>query len=1451
VGIITGTNGSNTLYGTLNDDIVFGLDGADTIYASQGHDLVDGGDDFYDRLIFDFSNSSLFSYVDGPRLYSLTAQRVFDSSGILDTGYGGFDVLELRILNDFDNVIDADAYPAGIGGPLEVVRMIVGNGDNRIVGSGIDDVVFLGRGHNDVDGGNGEDYVSFEFDRASGATLYLKRVGDAVVTSQGGVEGNLFRNIEHVQLGGGGDSRTPISIDAFNADVAIRFLNTVGDDRFVGSAAGDEFDNISANGSDTDRYSGGGGADTYLFEVVGSNLEFTSISDFDGDDQIHLIFSRPGFDFDTRFIGMAAFSGAGEEYRYFTFNGQTFIQFDGDGDRIADCSLSISNGAFVLTEIWLSYDQRKLVLADSQLIGGDAGRNRLTGTVGNDALNGRESDDVLHGGLGNDSLTGGTGDDLLLGGLGNDRLNGGAGTDAASYADASTGVAIDLAITGFQAMGTAGADILTGIENLIGSAFSDMLLGDAGGNRLDGGSSADNMAGGAGDDVYVVDDVGDLVIEVAVHGYDTVIASIDYVLGAEVERLFLSGVEATAGMGNAEANVLVGNAGANSLSGMDGDDVVEGGGGNDLLKGGGGLDMASYAGASAGVTVNLARTGAQNTVGAGTDVLDSFENIAGSAHADLLTGDAGANRLVGGAGDDVLEGGAGTDVLDGGDGIDRANYASAMAAVVADLAIGSVVEGTGRDTLMGIEQLAGSDYADSLTGDAGANMLLGGRGDDVVDGGAGNDLLDGGVGIDMISYATAAAAVVVNLAVTAAQNTRGGGSDTLAGFESLTGSAFNDILTGTSGNISNVIIGGNGDDLIDGGTGTGTDVMSGGAGIDTLTYENVAARVNVNLNLDTLQNTAGGGADSLSGFENLTGSAFNDVLAGTDEANRLIGGDGNDMLSGFAGNDQLWAREGDDVLVGGVGDDILDGGLGFDIASYATATAAVFVSLLLDRQDTGSAGTDHLISIEGLSGSAYDDALMGDARDNRLSGGLGNDSFSEDLGNDVVDGGPGIDTLDYSWVGAGVHVVLGYASAQDTVGAGIDTIRGIENVIGTVFNDILIGNEFANALTGSLGDDNLTGGLGNDVLDGGRGIDTVNYTAATSGVRMNLNLTTAQSTGGAGGDTLTDIENLNGSGFNDVFTGNGSDNMLVGNAGNDMLNGGLGNDLLSGGAGIDTASYAGVANGVAVNLALTAAQDTIGAGIDTLSSIENLTGSGFDDGLTGNTQANIITGGVGNDVLDGGAGSAADTLDGGAGNDTVRGQVGNDVLTGGSGNDLIDGGAGIDTVLYTVTSAGVTVNLSLTTAQNVGGGQGVDTLLGIENVLGSNFGDMLTGSTLANSFTGGGGKDTLTGGAGNDRFVYLATTDSAIGANADRVTDLTLGDILDLSGIDANANTAGINEAFTQVGSFSNSAGQFTLAFDSGGNMTTLLGDTNGDGSADFSVLFTGDVTALTANWVL
>ena len=257
-----------------------------------------------------------------------------------------------------------------------------------------------------------------------------------------------------------------------------------------------------------------------------------------------------------------------------------------------------------------------------------------------------------------------------------------------------------------------------------------------------------------------------------------------------------------------------------------------------------------------------------------------------------------------------------------------------------------------------------------------------------------------------------------------------------------------------------------------------------------------------------------------------------------------------------------------------------------------------------------------------------------------------------------------------------------------------------------------------------------------DRITGGGGVDTVSYATSRMAVQVDLAMSGPQvSTGAASGDILVSIRNVIGGTFGDTLAGNGDDNVLTG---------GRGADTLRGEGGSDTASYS-TSNAVQVDLRLNGPQAGTGDAVgDVLVSIENLIGSRFADTLTGNNQTVSILGAGGNDTLTGGNG--ANHLDGGIGNDMIFGEGGNDVLTGGASDDMLDGGAGYDTASYADATAGVTVNLALTTQQNTGGA-GRDTLIAIESVLGSDFADKLTGNGAANTLQGGGGQDTLDGGA--------------------------------------------------------------------------------------------------------
>ncbi len=256
-------------------------------------------------------------------------------------------------------------------------------------------------------------------------------------------------------------------------------------------------------------------------------------------------------------------------------------------------------------------------------------------------------------------------------------------------------------------------------------------------------------------------------------------------------------------------------------------------------------------------------------------------------------------------------------------------------------------------------------------------------------------------------------------------------------------------------------------------------------------------------------------------------------------------------------------------------------------------------------------------------------------------------------------------------------------------------------------NDALAGTSGDDSLSGGQGDDFLDGGQGNDRLDGGPGLDTASFLGTTSAVHADLSILGTQDIGGGRSDTFISIENLVGSPYDDSLSGNSGNNLLMGGLGGDTLVGGAGNDVLDGGPGSDTASYAGATSAVHVGVSVAGAQDTLGDGVDTLLNIENLTGSAFGDVLTGDAGANVLIG------LDG-----ADTLDGGA------------------GNDVLDGSNGTDTVTYASSSAGITVSLGLAGGQ-VTGGSGTDTFLNIENLIGSNYDDILTGDSGANILSGG------------------------------------------------------------------------------------------------------------------
>jgi Ca2+-binding RTX toxin-like protein len=258
------------------------------------------------------------------------------------------------------------------------------------------------------------------------------------------------------------------------------------------------------------------------------------------------------------------------------------------------------------------------------------------------------------------------------------------------------------------------------------------------------------------------------------------------------------------------------------------------------------------------------------------------------------------------------------------------------------------------------------------------------------------------------------------------------------------------------------------------------------------------------------------------------------------------------------------------------------------------------------------------------------------------------------------------------------------------------------------------GSSDAFTITGATAADTIVLGTTGISIDGDTGADVTNGALA-----LPAGVETWTVNSGAGVDSVTGAGGVGAGVGNASFPnalsidgGAGADSLLRGGAAADTINGGTdtSNDTIDCAAGTDTVTYAGVSSAVTVNLATTTAQNTTGAGTDTITNCENLTGGSGGDTLTGSTVANTISGGAGDD-----------TISGSDGDDTLNGDDGNDSLAGGNGNDTLAGGAGTDTANYSAATVAVTVNLSLATAQVTG--VGTDTINTTENATGGTASD--------------------------------------------------------------------------------------------------------------------------------
>jgi len=720
-------------------------------------------------------------------------------------------------------------------------------------------------------------------------------------------------------------------------------------------------------------------------------------------------------------------------------------------------------------------------------------------------------------------------------------------------------------------------------------------------------------------------------------------------------------------------------------------------------------------------------------------------------------------NLIGGTGNNtfVFERGAvlsGT--IDGGSGGEnRLDYTAYNTAIAVDLSDNSA---TGTAGISHIQHVTGGSGNDDLTGDAYRNELSGGAGDDTLVGGAGNDQLSGGSGINSIAGGDGDDILVesADADITLTDNT--------VVIDSVSSDA-----TGFKGAI---LLGGDGSHTLDASAFSGSVALDGKGGTDQLFGGSGAA---------TYAFAEAWGSDEVTGKGSEDGLDFTRVS--------------DDLTFSFTGLTALSAGDGTNSL-DATGIKRVTGGEGVDTLDFSQVSGSLVFVVRADGSISVSDG-NYQVEADGSITLSNGSATLEARAVENLLGGSGDNTFVFERGaalSGTIDGGGGNNHLDYSAFNADVVIELNDGSATATSG-----ISHIQTVTGGDGSDTLDCSRVGAALSFTLHADkrisvsgngltlqttaieSLVGGTGDSTfvfepgaelsgtIDGGGGENTLDYSAFSENIRVDLETGSADKTAG-----ISHVRNVVGGAGNDNLTGDALQNKLTGGAGNDTLSGGAGDDILGGGSGEDNLRGGDgddqLSGGRGINhLDGGGGNDTL---VESADADMTLTDTGVAIGTEVSTatglEGAILTGGAGANVLDASAfTSGSVVLDGGAGNDTLTGTAGDDRLTGGSGDDHLTGGGGTDLYAFaenwgadTVTGNGNDDTLDFSTID-----RSTDLVFSFSGLAALNVSDGINtlAATGVKTVRGGEGSNTLDFTNVNDALVFVVRAAGGISVGHD------------------------------------------------------------------------------------